>query len=142
MDVVLEVKKLNFPPGEFVVVGSGIMSVLGLKEAKDIDIVVSEELFKQCKDSEEWEVVSWTYPDKTGSVYLQQGLVEVYLDVNCGNFNPATEELIGGSKLVQGVPFITLETLLKFKREYNRPKDRKDIEIIENYLMNKGSENS
>lgn len=34
-----------------------------------------------------------------------------------------------------GINFITLENLLKYKKLLNRPKDQKHIELIEKYLQ-------
>lgn len=133
MNVIEEVKKLDFPIGQYVIVGSGPMVIRGFKEAYDIDIVVTREFFEKCK-ANGWEVVPWTYPEKIGQIYLKQNNVELYLDVNCGDFNPTTEELIKRADIFEGIPFITLEDMLKFKKAYNREKHRKDIEITEMYL--------
>ena len=133
MNIIEGIKKFNFPPGEYVVVGSGPMAVHGLKEARDIDIVVMPELFEKCRISG-WEKMPWTYPEKVGQIYLKKGDVELYLDVNAGNFNPTTAELIERSEIIQGIPFITLQDMISFKKAYGREKHRKDIEIAEAYL--------
>jgi len=133
MNIIEEIKKLDFPVGQYVIVGSGPMAVRGLKEAHDIDIVVTREFFEKCKASE-WEVMLWTYPEKIGQIYLRKNNVELYLDVNCGDFNPTTEELIKRADLFEEIPFIALKDMLEFKKAYNREKHRKDIEIAETYL--------
>ncbi|MEN9342388.1 MAG: hypothetical protein RIQ54_644 [Candidatus Parcubacteria bacterium] len=89
MNIIEEVKKLNFPIGQYVIVGSGPMAVRGLRDAHDIDIVVTRELFETCK-ANGWEAVPWTYPEKIGQIYLRKNYVELYLDVNCADFNPTT----------------------------------------------------
>ena len=133
MNVIEEVKKLNFPIGQYVIVGSGPMAVRGLKKAHDLDIVVTREFFEKCKVNG-WEIMLWTYPEKIGQIYLRQNDTELYLDVNCGNFNPTTEELIKRADIFEGIPFITLKDMLRFKKAYNREKHHKDIEITEIYL--------
>jgi hypothetical protein len=137
MDIFKEVKKLNFPSDSYVVVGSGHLVALGLKEGHDIDIVVTKDLFEKCK-KEGWKQVKWTYPDKLGHTYLRKGNVELYLDVNKGSFNPTTKELLKRAVVINGVSFASLEYILKFKKEYNKvnPKHLKDIELIEKYLKN------
>lgn len=132
MDIFSEVKNLNLPLGQYVVVGSGIMQALGIKEARDIDIVVIPELFEKCKQ-EGWEQISWTYPEKLGQIYLRKGFVELYLDVNCGSCNPTTEELIENAEIINGVPFIGLDQLISFKKAYGKEKDFADIKLIEEY---------
>jgi len=135
MDIVQEIKKLDFPVGKYVVVGSGPLAAHGLKEARDIDIVVSDDLFERCI-SEDWEVLPWTYPEKIGHSYLRRGPVELYLDVNCGNFNPTLEELLERSEAIDSVSFICIEDMIRFKRSYlhNNPKHEKDITMAETYL--------
>ena len=44
MNVIAEVKKLRLPFGQYVVIGSGIMAQLGLREANDVDIAVTPDL--------------------------------------------------------------------------------------------------
>lgn len=133
MNIIEEVKKLNFPLGQYVIVGSGPMAIRGLREARDIDIVATVELFEKCK-STGWQIMPWTYPEKVGQIYLKQDNVELYLDVNCGNFNPTTAELIERAEIIEGIPFTTLKDMINFKRAYNKEKHLQDIKITEKYL--------
>ena len=116
--------------------GSGHLIALGLKESTDIDIVVTPELFEKCYQDASWEQVPWTYPEKLGQIFLRRGVVELYLDVNAGDFNPSTAELIKRAVVIDNIPFASLEDVLAFKKEYlkNKPKHQKDIEVIEKYL--------
>jgi len=57
--------------------------------------------------------------------------VEIYLNVNCGSFNPNFEELKGRAQIIKGIPFSSLEDLRRFKKEYGREKDKKDINLID-----------
>src|ERR1700733_10485656 len=86
MDIFEEVKKLHFPLGQYVIVGSGTMAAKNIRESHDIDIVVSEKLFNECKKAG-WKILPWTY-EKPGQIYLKRGFTELYLDVNCRDFNP------------------------------------------------------
>jgi len=63
MDIIEKIKKLDFPQGQYIIVGSGPMVVRAIKESNDIDIVVSVKLFEKCKQ-DGWEQLPWTYPDK------------------------------------------------------------------------------
>ncbi|MEX0651862.1 MAG: hypothetical protein WD509_00220 [Candidatus Paceibacterota bacterium] len=45
MNIFERVKRLNFPFGEYVVVGGGVMEAYGLRNAGDLDIVVGSALF-------------------------------------------------------------------------------------------------
>ncbi len=71
------------------------------------------------------------------SYFQEKGIVEIYLDINEGNFNPTFAELRSRAEIINGIPFCSLEDVRRFKIEYNREKDIKDIELIENYLSKK-----
>jgi hypothetical protein len=132
MDIFQEVKGLHFPQGHYIIVGSGIMIALGLKEiAHDIDIVVTPELFQSCIQ-QGWE--QWIRPD--GKPGLRKDHIELYLDVNCGSYQPTFQELVAEGKIINDILFISPETLIKFKKEYKREKDFQDIALIETHLKN------
>lgn len=133
-ELIEKVKSLGFPNGQYIVAGSAIMVMYDLKETKDIDIVVSGELFDACI-KEKWEEVPYTYSDKLGQVWLKKNDVELYLDVNHGEqFRPTLGELLSRAEYFNKVPFLSLNDLLKFKKSYNRPKDQNDIRLIEHYM--------
>ncbi len=136
MNILAEVKSLNFSANGYIVVGSGIMVMHGLKEPHDIDLVVSPEVFNNAQ-KEGWGQVPYTYQDKLGKFYLRKMDIELYLDVNHGeSFRPTLEELLSRAEYFDGVPFLSFEDLIKFKKSYDRPKDRVDIKLIEEYLNN------
>jgi len=135
MNIFEEIKKLNFPQGQYIIVGSGPLVAHNMKETKDIDIVVSPELFKKC-EQEGREKLPWTYPDKLGHIYLRRGCIELYLDVNCKDFNPTLKELLQKADTIEWIPFASLEDILQFKIAYDKPKHAQDIEKIKEYLNN------
>ena len=53
--IIDKIKELNFPSGEYVVVGSGILSALGIRESNDIDIAVLPKLHRELVANEEWK---------------------------------------------------------------------------------------
>ena len=138
MDIFKEIHKLNFPPKTYIVVGSGSLAVLGIKDLHDIDLVVLPELFEKCKAAG-WEQIPWTYQEKLGQVFLRKNFVELYLDVNSGEVAPTFAELVSRAFEVNGVLFISLNDVLKFKKAYGKmnPKHLVDIVSIEKYLANK-----
>ena len=136
MNVIDEVKKLGLPPKKYVVVGSGIIAARGIKETHDVDIVVTADIFKEFKAKEGWDQIPWSHDDHAGQVFLRKGHFELYLDVNCGNFWPTTEELIARADIIDGVPFAGFKDTVAFKKAYGRDKDAKDIELIQDYLNN------
>ena len=54
MDVIEELKKLNFPSEKYVVFGGAALAARGLRETFDIDIVASDDLLAKC-GAEGWK---------------------------------------------------------------------------------------
>jgi hypothetical protein len=133
MNLFEEIRKLNFPSDQYIVVGSGILAAKCIRETNDLDIVVTPELFERCK-SEGWEVLPWTKESIPGKDWLKKNNVEVYVQLSRKTGGIPASELIKDAEIIEGIPFITLETLIDFKQEYGRPKDFEDIKIIERYL--------
>ena len=107
-----------------------------LKETKDIDVVISRELFSACMENG-WEEIPYTYADKLGRVWLKKDNVELYLDVNHGEqFKPSLKELLSRAEYFDEIPFLSLSDLLRFKKSYDRPKDKNDMRLIEGCLEN------
>lgn len=45
VDVIAETKKLDLSRGEYVVIGGGLLNALGVRPAKDVDLLVSQAVF-------------------------------------------------------------------------------------------------
>jgi len=137
MNIIEEVRSLDLPLGEYVVVGSGILAAKGLRRTEDVDIVVSPTLFKKYR-ALGWEQMPWTY-EKKGQIYLKKGIFELYLDVNCKDFNPTLDELVQRAEVIDGVAFSSLEDTINFKKAYGKPKHLEDVGLIREYLNAKGA---
>ena len=84
MNIFEEIEKLNFPNDEFIIVGSGIMAVKGIRDTNDLDIVVSPELFEKCKN-DGWEIQSWTKEGIEGMDWLKKGNIDLYMQLSRKN---------------------------------------------------------
>ncbi len=133
MNIFEAVRELNFPDGKYIVVGSGILAAKGIRETNDLDIIVTPDLFEKLK-SEEWTVYPWTKESISGRDWLKKNNVEAYIQLSRKTGGISAEELLKNAEVINGIPFITLEQLVDFKREYGRPKDFDDIKLIEEYL--------
>jgi hypothetical protein len=129
MDVIAEVKKLDLPLGQYVVVGSGILAQLGLREANEVDIAVTPDLHAPLRALEEWEE-----EERYGRIFLKKGAVEIIPRLEWEDYPTTAEEAIASATIINGVPFMNLHELLKFKRALGREKDLPDIAMIEEYL--------
>jgi len=129
MDIITEVKKLDLPLGQYVVIGSGIMAQLGLREANDVDIAVTPDLYATLRASGEWDE-----EERYGKIFLKKDAVEINPRLDWERYATTTEEAIASATIIDGVPFINLNELVMFKRALGRAKDLADIVIIEEHL--------
>jgi hypothetical protein len=124
-------QKPHLPIDEFVIAGGGSLAAHGLRETSDIDVVCTPELFKSL------EMNGWKDKNRPdGKPALQNGDIEVYLDVNVGDFQPTFQELRRRAVIIGGIPFISLDDAKSFKKAYGRAKDLIDIQLIDAYLLN------
>lgn len=115
--------KLNFPKDEYYVLSGASMVIRGIrKQAKDLDLCISKELFKKIKDKYS---LSEDKKNEYGFYHISD-LIEVVVnnkeDFNMDVCNPYNLE--------------DLNTILKFKIKRNTQKDQIDIEKIKEYLKN------
>ena len=129
MNIITEVKKLDLPLGQYVVIGSGIMAQLGLREANDVDIAVTPDLHAKLRTSGQWEE-----EERYGKIFLKKDAVEIIPQLDWESYPTTAEEAITSATIIDGVPFINLQELVKFKRALGRAKDLVDIVIIEEYV--------
>lgn len=113
--------KLNFPKDEYYVLSGASMVIRGIrKQAKDLDLCISKELFKKIKDKYS---LSEDKKNEYGFYHISD-LIEVVVnnkeDFNMDVCNPYNLE--------------DLNTILKFKIKRNTQKDQIDIEKIKEYL--------
>ncbi len=123
MDIKAKIIDLSLPKNSFVVVGSGILAVLGLRQSDDIDLIVTKELFEKLK-IEGWETSYWQ-----DQVVLKK---DVY-DVGTTWLGQTLEELLPNAQTINGIPFLSLTDLRQWKTMMGRPKDLKDIALIDAY---------
>jgi hypothetical protein len=122
MKFIEELKKLNLPTDQFAIFGSGPLAIRKLRESYDLDIVVKSEL---------WEELIKKYKPKKDNL-IKIGSIEIYKDWLPWFSN--VNKLIDDADVIDGLRFVKLKYVLKWKKVMNREKDRKDIKLIEEYL--------
>lgn len=132
------VKSLAFPLGKYVVVGSGSMEAHGLRNADDVDIVVLPTFFQELLES------NWTldeaFKEKWGWRRLKKNDVEVHeriMILNKDKVEIDAKEVIDTADIIENLPFQSLESLLRVKRNAVREKDAEDVQLLEKYLSTK-----
>ena len=128
--IIEKVKALNFPSGEYVVVGSGTLEALGIRHASDLDIAVTPKLLMQLRATGEWEE-----EERYGKVFLKGEGLEIIPELSWSEYSTTTDEAITSALLIDGISFMNLTELKKFKKALGREKDFADIALIDQYLI-------
>ena len=129
-EILQKVKQLGLPDGSYVVYGSGPMAAAGIREANDIDMLVSPELFKKL-ERDGWQVRQ-KGPNDNPLVFND---FEAHQSWSFSDYNPALEHLLASATVVDGVPFAALEEVRKWKAANITGKSQRDIELIDDYFL-------
>ncbi|PIR87279.1 MAG: hypothetical protein COU11_01270 [Candidatus Harrisonbacteria bacterium CG10_big_fil_rev_8_21_14_0_10_49_15] len=127
-EIIDKTKILNFPKDSYVVFGSCPLAAAGIREANDIDFLVSEELFAKLQKAG-WEELDKGKKDKP----LTKDMFEAHKSWEFSSYNPTLEHLLSTAQVIDGVPFASLEEVRKWKAASGRPKDLIDIDLIDKY---------
>lgn len=118
MTIFDRIRELNLPLGNYVVIG-GVMEAHGIRSARDVDIVVNDELFEELK-KRGWKR-KWFFWRMVGAFrckVLKNGKgAEAFSNYKYKKYAPDTDELIRKAEMINGLPFLPLDELAKFKRE-------------------------
>ena len=118
-----ELKKLDFPVGDYYLLSSGCLMLYGMRDTiSDIDLCISDELFEKIKDK--YELTE----DKVNECGFYKINDELEVVVN------KKEEVATAYEIKDGIPVEKLTSILAYKVNRNKEKDQKDIENIRKYL--------
>ncbi|MBI4084908.1 MAG: hypothetical protein HY432_00090 [Candidatus Liptonbacteria bacterium] len=131
-EIIKKVKTLNLPKDSYVVFGSCPLAIAGIREAQDIDLLVSKETFLRLRKLG-WKELIKGSNDKP----LTNDVFEIHDNWNFSSYNPTLERLLSNATLVQDIPFASLEEVKKWKAASGRPKDLVDVELIDKYFQAK-----
>ena len=131
MDIFTQIKRLNFPSDQYVVFGGAAIAARGIRETNDADILVTKELLDKCAQDGQCKV----HPrlDSNETAGLDNGIIEIYPTIR-GGFQANFKELRANADIMYGIPFCSLEDVIRIKEGYGREKDQKDIDLIRQHL--------
>lgn len=132
-DFIARVRATGLPIEKLVVVGSGLLEVLHLRKAQDIDISVAADVFEALATN-----TDFTPDNDLGVLHyrFKHDNVEVwpFLADRVSDTPFVYRTVLENSQIIDGVRFITPRFLLMWKRRANRPKDKNDITLLEEYI--------
>ena len=127
-----KVKALNLPLDQIIVIGSGILDQLGIRPAGDIDLAASSDLMK--KLSEESDNWIKKFDDNQRFYFVKDdGSAEVWDGWVFDGQTVSYDDLLDYAVEYDGVRFVDLEFLRKWKSWRGREKDVRDVELIDEW---------
>lgn len=127
-------RSLKLPANDFAIFGSGPMYAYGLKDLdNDLDIIARGKAWEKAL---ELGAVDQNAFHGLGKVELADGKIEItnywFDDLQPGVWD--VDELIDNAVIIDGLKYVTLENVLKWKKLFGRPKDLAHAKIIEDFL--------
>lgn len=130
--IIKELTKLALPKGGYAVFGSGILDVLGIRQANDIDLIVTKNFFNELKQSNDWKLKE--YKDGYEGLEHKNKNIEVFYRAKMPHCNRDNiEKMINRAKAIDGINFVLLDDVLQWKKSIRRTKDLEDIINIKKY---------
>lgn len=125
-------KSYDLPVNDFAIFGSGPIVVRGLRPfGADIDVIARGEAFQKAKE------LGVEKEAKRGGqkISLSDGSIEVYEKWGPGEWE--VDDLIDNADEIEGIRYVKLDQVKKWKQMVNRPKDERDIALINEFLVKK-----
>ncbi len=130
-EVISKVKSLNLPKNSYVGFGSGPLAAAGIRDANDIDLLVSKEIYEKFKKSG-WKIL-YKGPKDTPLVF---DVFEAHKNWNFSEYKPTLQDLLNNAIEVDGVTFASIADVRKWKVASGRPKHMNDVGLIDSYIKN------
>ena len=130
-----KVKALNLPLDQIIVIGSGILDQLGIRPGSDIDLAASSDLMKKLSgESGDWLK---KFDDNQRFYFVKDdGSTEVWDGWDFDGQTVSYDDLLDYAVEYDGVRFVDLEFLRKWKSWRGREKDVRDVELIDEWRAN------
>lgn len=122
--ILSEFKKLKLADKKYVVFGSAPLAIRKLRDVKDLDVLVTKDLYKRLKRK---------FFKNVKKEKIKIGKIEIFSSAYYINIKLAIKR----GEVIGGVRFLSLEDLIKWKNKMGRKKDLKDLKLIEKYKKNK-----
>ena len=125
------VKELGLPLDRIIIIGSGILDQLGIRQSADIDVATNREVLEKIARSGGWVEKL----DKNQRQYLvkHDGSVEIWDGWEIDGRIVEYDELLDYAVEYDGVKFVSLDFLRRWKNWRGREKDIQDVRLIDEW---------
>ena len=125
------VKELGLPLDQIIIIGSGILDQLGIRQSADIDVATNREVLEKIARSGGWVKKL----DKNQRRYLVKydGSVEIWDGWEIDGRIVEYDELLDYAVEYDGIKFVKLDFLWRWKKWRGREKDIQDVRLIDEW---------
>ena len=121
-EIIKELKKYNFDKNKYIIISGAAMVLLGIKEkTNDIDISVTEDFYNYLLNN--YNCTFEKINEHNNKVYFINNII----NFSCSYYQKENH-------LIDEIPVQNIEDILKLKQHLNREKDKKDIELIKEFM--------
>lgn len=118
-------QRLKLPKDSYVVIGGAVLEALDLRQTHDVDVVVSDAVYREYRDKHRWQ----EYVQDNGKKILSHNgynLMHTWMSLNL-------KRLKRHAFMVDGVPMMGVNDLIEAKRRLGRRKDASDVALLLEY---------
>ena len=125
------VKELGLPLDQIIIIGSGILDQLGIRRSTDIDVAAGRAVLEEIARSDGWAEKL----DKNQRQYLVRcdGSAEIWDGWEIDGRVIEYDELLDYAVEYDGVKFVNLDFLRRWKSWRGREKDVQDMRLIDEW---------
>jgi hypothetical protein len=125
MNISEKIQKLNLPKRSYIVVGSGILNALAIRQSSDIDLIVIKNVY------DKFENLGWDHGKWPDQVVMEKDVFE--LGTNWYGKN--VDELLDRAEYIDNIPYLSLNDVYEWKKSLGREKDLNDLKLIDKYRL-------
>lgn len=121
-EIIKTLKKYNFNPKKYLIISGAALVLYGLREeTPSIDITTTKEYLKELL--KEYDCILERVNKDGSACYI----IDDVINIGASYYSRRKE-------YIEKFPVQTIEDLIKLKQKLNRPKDRKDLKSIFEYI--------
>lgn len=126
-NLLIELKKLKLPPEEYLIISSGPLAIHNIRDCNDLDIIISDKLFANLSEKYPVEIGEYISKIRIGDIEF------IHRNKQQDDEYDFDRQRVK-AEMVDGIPFQDLKSCLYFKEKGSRDKDKKDVELIKQFL--------
>jgi len=125
-EILNKLNEYNFDTNEYIVISSAALVIQGVKEeTKDIDISVTQKYYKYLEENYNCELERYDEKNNINIYYIDD-----VINFSTNYYSEDKDDFI----LLDGIKIQSISSVTRLKNMLNRPKDIKDIDLINKFL--------